>query len=197
MVFADGLTYCTTALRRLRMTPLLRFQPAHAKRLSRRGAEGRWKGARSEWLDSRGRPRLEGMQIGSRQEERNFPSRVRQIHRHRQGLEPLPDHSRLGQVTANRAVRFVASPILPAVFLDLDGSRGWMGADLRIGPRIGPMVDAKNLVQARAEKRYCRHDSGEEPSHDRIGRRDISRLGPKSRVPQEGSLYTLYYPCHG
>ena len=36
MVFADGLTYCTTALRRLRMTPLLRFQPAHAKRLSRR-----------------------------------------------------------------------------------------------------------------------------------------------------------------
>ncbi len=100
----------------------------------------------SEWLGSRRRPSLKRMKSGSRQEERNFRSRVRQIHRDRRGLEPLPDQSRLGQITADRAVRFVASPTSPGDDLQLDGSR-WMGT------RIGPMVDAKHLVQARPGKR--------------------------------------------
>ena len=152
-------------------------------------------GARNSGLDGRQRPsRIKDGEIGRRNRKLRQGSMVVYAERTGDHRHILARNLPLGQIGTDRAVRFVANPFLI-------GKRLRERADLRSAARrlarSRCVLNAEKPVQARSGNRYCRHDSGEEPSHDRIGQTITQGKEEKRSFRQDLYLhnYSLSTDC--
>ena len=113
----------------------------------------------------RGAAGLEGPKIGRGNGNLGRDVVVAYAYRTDNDRKILAGDLRLGQIIADRAVRFIASPIIPGHDLWAPGNEHPQNGE----SVVQLMMNVQDRVQARSGKRYCRQDSGEEPSHNRIG----------------------------
>ena len=129
--------------------------------------------ARNRELDGERRsPGLERPEVGRRNRSLRRDTIVTHAHRTKSDGRIVGCDLRLGQVIADRAVRFVAIPIITGDDLGAPGNTGEIakvGCLVTRNPVICTVLNAKNRVQARSGERHRGDNSGEEPSHDRTG----------------------------
>ena len=145
---------------------------------------GRREGTRNSGLDGRRRPSsFKDGKVGRGNRKLWQGSMVVRDERTGDHRHILARHLPLGQIDTDRAVRFVANPFLIGKRLrDRGDLRGAVRRLARIrSAGIRRVVDAEKVVQSRSANRYPRHDSGEEASHDKIGRAIAQGRGEEKR----------------